>query len=35
MNLTTEEKAALVAFLQTLTGQLIPEALTADTSSPP
>jgi hypothetical protein len=35
LNLATDEKAALVAFLRTLTGQAIPEALAADTSSPP
>jgi cytochrome c peroxidase len=35
LNLTAEEKAALVAFLRTLTGQPIPEALATDTSTPP
>lgn len=35
LNLTTDEKTALVAFLHTLTGQPVPEALATDTSSPP
>jgi cytochrome c peroxidase len=35
LNLTTEEKAALVEFLSTLTGDPIPAALTTDTSAPP
>jgi cytochrome c peroxidase len=35
IGLTADEKAALLAFLQTLTGSPIPAPLTADTSVPP
>jgi cytochrome c peroxidase len=35
LGLTADEKAALVEFLKTLTGQAIPAHLTADTSLPP
>jgi cytochrome c peroxidase len=35
LNLTSDEKAALVAFMKTLTGQPIPEALATDTSVAP